>query len=82
MDYLMSCQNADGSWGDPEADDMYCRYHPTWNRYHGLRDYAWRGRRLSFPQFGPLLACEKKQSRAISNRRDSKRLQPTLAIYH
>ena len=55
MDYLLCCQNADGSWGDRDADDMYRRYHPTWTAIDGLRDYAWRGKRLSFPSFAPLL---------------------------
>jgi hypothetical protein len=48
MDYLLSTQNADGSWGDSEAEDIYRRYHPTWTAIDGLREYAWRGERLSF----------------------------------
>jgi hypothetical protein len=55
MDYLLSQQNADGSWGDMEAEDIYLRYHPTWTAIDGLRDYAWRGEGLSFPKLKPLL---------------------------
>ena len=54
-DYLLSRQNSDGSWGDVNADDVYNRYHPTWTAIDGLRDYAWRGERLSFPKLKPLL---------------------------
>lgn len=54
-DYLLATQNSDGSWGDMEADDIYNRYHPTWTAIDGLREYAWRGKRLSFPKVAPLL---------------------------
>jgi hypothetical protein len=53
--YLLATQNPDGSWGDTDADDIYNRYHPTWTAIDGLREYAWRGTRLSFPQVAPLL---------------------------
>ena len=52
--YLLSGQNADGSWGDPNQDDCE-RFHPTWTAVDGLRDFAWRGERLSFPNLKPLL---------------------------
>src|SRR5439155_26188633 len=55
MDYLLSVQNPDGSWGDTEADDIYLRYHPTWTAIDGLRAYAWSGLRLSFPELAPFL---------------------------
>jgi squalene cyclase len=56
MDYLLSQQNADGSWGDVEAaEDIYLVYHSTWTAIDGLRDYAWRGEGLSFPKLKPLL---------------------------
>jgi hypothetical protein len=55
MDYLLSCQNSDGSWGDVEDDDdIYQRYHPTWTAVDGLREYSWR-RGLSFPELKPRL---------------------------
>ena len=41
--FLLARQNSDGSWGDSEAEDIYCRYHPTWTAIDGLREYAWRG---------------------------------------
>jgi hypothetical protein len=47
--YALSKQNGDGSWGDPADTDVYNRYHSTWTAIDGLRQYAWRGRRLSFP---------------------------------
>jgi hypothetical protein len=53
--YLLATQNADGSWGDMAADDIYNRYHPTWTAIDGLREYSWRGTRLSFPKVAPLL---------------------------
>ena len=55
VNYLLSSQNADGSWGELEVDDIYQRYHPTWTAIDGLRDYAWRGTRLCFPAVAPLL---------------------------
>jgi hypothetical protein len=42
-DFLLAQQNADGSWGDLSADDVYGRYHPTWTAIDGLREYSWRG---------------------------------------
>jgi hypothetical protein len=50
MDYVLATQNADGSWGDVDAEDIYQRYHPTWTAIDGLREYAWRGERLQFPR--------------------------------
>jgi hypothetical protein len=43
IEFLLSRQNPDGSWGDPKDYDIYDRYHPTWTAIDGLRDYAWRG---------------------------------------
>ena len=61
MDYLLSCQNEDGSWGNPDAEDIYERYHPTWTAIDGLREYAWRGERLSLQRLRPLVAWCAKQ---------------------
>lgn len=55
MSFLLSKQNADGSWGDVEAEDIYSRYHPTWAAIDGLREYAWRGQGLRYPKLLPLL---------------------------
>jgi hypothetical protein len=41
FDYLLSVQNADGSWGDVKDPDPYGRYHPTWTAIDGLREYRW-----------------------------------------
>ena len=43
QDFLLAQQNADGSWGDQSADNVYARYHPTWTAIDGLRKYSWRG---------------------------------------
>ena len=55
VDFLLSTQNPDGSWGDAEAEDVYERYHPTLTAVNGLRDYAWTKRALVFPELGPEL---------------------------
>jgi len=51
FEYLLSAQNADGSWGDTKDPDPYGRYHPTWTAIDGLRDYRWT-RVLPCPVFG------------------------------
>jgi hypothetical protein len=55
VDFLLAAQNADGSWGDAEAEDIYERYHPTLTAVNGLRDYAWTKRALVFPELAPEL---------------------------
>ncbi len=47
MEYLLTHQNADGSWGDVGERDIYHRYHPTWNAVAALSQYAWRGDALT-----------------------------------
>ncbi len=42
FEYLLSHQNADGSWGDVNEPDAYDRYHPTWTALDGLREYRWK----------------------------------------
>ena len=61
LNYLLSSQNEDGSWGNPEATDIYERYHPTWTAIDGLREYAWRGERLSLPRLWPLIEPSAKK---------------------
>ena len=63
MNYLLATQNLGGSWGELEADDIYQRYHPTWTAVDGLREYKWRGRRLSFPKIAPLLRLKTARTR-------------------
>jgi hypothetical protein len=49
-EFLLSVQNADGSWGDAKEADVYKRYHPTWTSVNGLMDYAFpKGEGPSFP---------------------------------
>lgn len=55
MDYLLARQNPDGSWGDPQVEWIYARYHPTWTAVDGLREHLWRGTRLRFPELKPFL---------------------------
>jgi len=55
MEYYLSHQNRDGSWGDTNEKDIYMRYHPTWNAVAGLSEYLWAGEGLSFPEVKPLL---------------------------
>ena len=55
MEYYLSHQNRDGSWGDVNEKDIYMRYHPTWNAIAGLSEYLWAGEGLSFPEVKPLL---------------------------
>ncbi|MFL5061016.1 MAG: hypothetical protein ACJ8DQ_13105 [Xanthobacteraceae bacterium] len=51
IEYLLSVQNADGSWGDVTDKDIYQRYHPTWTSVNGLMDYAFpKGERASFSE--------------------------------
>ena len=44
--YLLTSQNEDGSWGDPEEENIRTRCHTTWTAIDGLRTHAWRARRL------------------------------------
>jgi hypothetical protein len=42
MEYLLSNQNSDGSWGEANSGEVYDRYHSTWTAIDGLRQYAWQ----------------------------------------
>jgi hypothetical protein len=48
--FLMTRQNLDGSWGDPNDSDIYNRYHTTWTAIDGLRAYARQGESVTFPE--------------------------------
>jgi hypothetical protein len=48
--FVLKTQNRDGSWGDVVEKDIYNRYHPTWTAVDGLRDYAFKGEGVSFPE--------------------------------
>jgi hypothetical protein len=66
VDYVLSRQNPDGSWGNPKDRDVYNRYHSTWTAIDGLRQYAYQGERLGFPELMPLL---RGATAPIGNRR-------------
>jgi hypothetical protein len=53
--YLLEEQNEDGSWGDPDEESIRRRCHTTWTTIDGLRTYAWRRERLSFPEIKSML---------------------------
>jgi hypothetical protein len=63
MEYYLSHQNVDGSWGRRREKDIYLRYHPTWNAIAGLSEYSWRSEGLSFPEVKPLLEAWAKPAR-------------------
>jgi hypothetical protein len=49
MDFVLSRQHFDGSWGEP-GEDCYTPYHATWTAIGGLMDYAFRGERSPHPE--------------------------------
>jgi hypothetical protein len=53
--YLLANQNEDGSWGDPDEEDIRTRCHTTWTAIDGLRTHAWRGERLCRPEIKSIL---------------------------
>ena len=53
--YLLAEQNEDGSWGDPDEENIRTRCHTTWTAIDGLRPYAWRGERVSRPEVESIL---------------------------
>jgi hypothetical protein len=53
--YLLANQNEDGSWGDPDEEDIRARCHTTWTAIDGLRTHAWRGERASRPEIRSML---------------------------
>lgn len=77
MEYLLSRQKPDGSWGEAEEDDYYNRYHPTWTAIDGLREYRWRGLGLSFPELLPTLRSWAKGRPGRRRRRRSPRGEPS-----
>jgi len=42
-DFLLANQNEDGSWGNPDEENLRTRCHTTWTAVDALRSYAWRG---------------------------------------
>jgi hypothetical protein len=54
-EYLLAEQNEDGSWGDPDEENIRTRCHTTWTAIDGLRTHAWRGERLNRPAVTSML---------------------------
>ncbi|HEX6183376.1 MAG TPA: hypothetical protein VFZ44_05645 [Pyrinomonadaceae bacterium] len=54
-DFLLASQNADGSWGATDTDNVYANYHTTLAAAGGLMEVRWRAERLVFPEVKPLL---------------------------
>jgi hypothetical protein len=63
-DFLLASQNADGSWGETDTEDVYANYHTTLAAASGLTEVRWRGERLAFPEVGPLLAARPRTPKA------------------
>jgi len=53
--YLLANQNEDGSWVDPDEENIRARCQTTWTAIDGLRTCAWRGERLSRPEIKSIL---------------------------
>jgi hypothetical protein len=77
MEYYLSHQNRDGSWGDEKEKDIYLRYHPTWNAIAGLSEYTWKSEGLSFPEVKPWL---EKWAQPESNNSSGLRLSPDTSL--
>ena len=50
VEFLLSHQNPDGSWGKVRETDSYTRYHTTWTSMNGVMQYAWLGEGTIFPE--------------------------------
>jgi hypothetical protein len=53
--YLLAEQNEDGSWGEPDDENIRTRCHTTWTAIDGLRNYSWRAECLSRPEVKSIL---------------------------
>ena len=63
IEYLLAAQNADGSWGDASAMDIFRRCHTTWTAVDGLRDFDWQEAAVAPPALRRIIG---RQSRKLS----------------
>jgi len=49
IEYLLSAQNPDGSWGDLSDKDPYDRYHTTWTGQGAIQEFHWTKKVLTCP---------------------------------
>ena len=59
VEYQLSHQNLDGSWGNMNAASIYARYHTTWTAVDGLREYQFEGERLRRPELMSIIKSTK-----------------------
>lgn len=64
VDYELSHQNADGSWG-ALSQGPYGRYHSTWTAVDGLREYRFEGQRLRRPELLSLIRSRPTRTAAL-----------------
>jgi hypothetical protein len=55
LDFLLDAQNPDGSWAAWDGRALYTDFHATWAAIDGLREFAWTGPGLLFPELLPSL---------------------------
>ena len=80
-EYLLTNQNKDGSWGDPDEDDVDTRCHTTWTAIDGLRGWAWYGKRRTAAT-SELLARLSKPSRGLAKMPRTKRRSQSKLVRH
>lgn len=62
--YLLSHQEADGTWVEEKDEGAYTAYHAAWTAIDGLRDYRYRGEVRKLPR----LATKPAKRRAVDAR--------------
>jgi hypothetical protein len=60
--FLLANQNEDGSWGNPDEQNIRTRCHTTWTAIDGLRAFAWRSERTNAIALKSLLATGRENN--------------------